>query len=299
MVARVTEAGPRPEVISSPANPRIKALLRLRGRRDRESAGLTLVDGLREIRRALDAGAAIEAAYVGPAATGDEGRGVRAALEGRGVPIVEVSAAVQARLAFGDRVEGIVVVVRTPSLDLDRLEVPAEPLVVVLEGVEKPGNLGAVLRTADGAGADALIAADPLADPWSPNAIRASLGTIFSVPTALASSEAACAWCRARGIRPIAARVDAPLVYTDVDLTGPVALVLGSEADGLTPTWDAPEVEPVRLPMLGIADSLNVSVAAAVLLYEARRQRDARAGGPREGRRPAMHARDHSPPSAR
>jgi TrmH family RNA methyltransferase len=144
---------------------------------------------------------------------------------------------------------------------------------VVLEGLEKPGNLGAVLRTADAAGADAVIAADPRTDLFNPNAIRASLGTIFTVPVAAAPSAAVRDHLAARGLRPVVARVDAELRYTDVDLRGPVALVLGGEAAGLTDTWSGPGVVPVRLPMLGVADSLNVSIAAAVLLYEARRQR--------------------------
>jgi RNA methyltransferase, TrmH family len=261
---------------SSTVNPRVKAVLRLRDRRGRDQTGLTLVDGIREIRRALAAGASIEEAYVGPSAVRGEGPVARAELAAAGVPLVDVSSAVEARLAFGDRVEGIVAVVRRPSLALDSLHLAPDPLVVVLEGLEKPGNLGAVLRSADGAGADALIVADPLADLFSPNAIRASLGTIFCVPSASGTVDEALAWCRARSIRPIAARVGADVVYTDADLTGPLAFVLGSEAEGLTAAWDRPEVESVGLPMHGIADSLNVSVAAAILLYEARRQRGAR-----------------------
>ncbi|HYM84969.1 MAG TPA: TrmH family RNA methyltransferase, partial [Candidatus Dormibacteraeota bacterium] len=137
-----------------------------------------------------------------------------------------------------------------------------------------PGNLGAVVRTADGAGADAVVAAGPLADPWNPNAIRASLGTIFTTPVAVASSEEAIAWCRSRSLRIVTARVDATRTYTDADLTGALAIVLGSEAAGLSGAWRGAGVESVRLPMRGVADSLNVSVAAAILLYEARRQRD-------------------------
>lgn len=278
--------GPPPSVISSTSNPRIRDVLRLRDRRGRAAAGLTLVDGLREVQRALDAGVAIELAYVGPAAARGAGPAVRDRLATAGIPIVEVGEAVEARLAFGDRVEGIVAVVRPPALGLADLRIPPSPLLVVLEGVEKPGNLGAVLRSVDGAGADGLIAADPLADLWSPNAIRASLGTIFGVPTAVATSDAVIAWCRERAIRLIAARVDATTTYTDADLTGPLALVLGSEATGLTDAWRRAGVEGVRLPMHGIADSLNVSVAGAVLLYEARRQRDAADAHGHDIRRP-------------
>lgn len=274
----MSSVGPPPgAILSSPSNPRVKSLVKLRQRRAREETGLTLVDGLREIRRALGAGVAVEAAYVGPSASRGDGPEVLLELTAANVPIIEVSKAVEARLAFGDRIEGVVAVVRTPAIGLDRLQVPAEPLVVVLERVEKPGNLGAVLRSVDGAGGHALIAADPLADLWSPNVIRASLGTIFTVPAAAADAEAVLEWCRARSIRLVAARVDAARTYTDADLTGPLALILGSEATGLTAAWHRPEVDAVRLPMHGVADSLNVSVAAAILLYEARRQRDASA----------------------
>ncbi len=186
-----------------------------------------------------------------------------------------VAAPVLDALAFGDRNEGVVATVRIPdhAFDLDRLRLPPDPLVVVLEGVEKPGNLGAVLRSADGAGADAVIAADPRADLFNPNAIRASLGTIFAVPVAAGGSAAVRDGLRAVGVALVAARVDALTAYTEVDLRGPVAIVLGSETAGLSDCWSGDATVPVRLPMLGVADSLNVSIAAAVLLYEARRQR--------------------------
>jgi TrmH family RNA methyltransferase len=143
----------------------------------------------------------------------------------------------------------------------------------VLESVEKPGNLGAVLRSADGAGLDALIAADLRTDLYNPNAIRASLGTIFTLPVAVADSRETLDWLRGRGLAIVAARVDGSVPYTEVDYRRPTAIVFGSEAEGLSEAWRAPDVTAVRLPMLGAADSLNVSAAAAVLFYEARRQR--------------------------
>jgi TrmH family RNA methyltransferase len=164
-------------------------------------------------------------------------------------------------------------VVAIPNHGLDALDVGPDPLVVVLEGVEKPGNLGAVLRSADAAGGDAVIVADPRTDLFNPNAIRASLGTMFTVPVAAGSSAQVRAWLDERGIAVVAARVGSILPYTDADLRGPVALVLGSEADGLTEAWTGDAVMPISLPMHGVGDSLNVSITAAVLLYEARRQR--------------------------
>ena len=203
-----------------------------------------------------------------------EARAAADDVERRVTDVVEVSEAVFAKLAFGDRSDGIVAIVRTGSTDLESLRLlPGTPLVVVVEGVEKPGNLGAILRTADGAGASGLIAADPLTDLYNPNAIRASLGAIFSLPIAAGSTPATLEWLTKRAITPIAARVDAAAPYTDVDMRGPVAFVLGSEATGLSNGWDDPRVTAVGIPMLGTVDSLNVSVAAAILLYEAVRQR--------------------------
>jgi TrmH family RNA methyltransferase len=259
--------------ITSAANPRIREAVRLRERRERARTGLTLVDGAREVARALDGGAEFVTAFVdGPAlAAADSNLAER--LRAASVPTTAVSSEVLAKLSFGDRSEGVVAVVRIPRRDLDGLVLPDDPLLVVVEGVEKPGNVGAILRSADGAGANGLIAADPRTDLYNPNAIRASLGTIFAVPVAEATSPATLDWLVAHGVRPVAARVDATLPYSDADLRGPVALVLGSEAHGLAETWNDPRVLGVRIPMAGIADSLNVSVAAAILLYEARRQR--------------------------
>jgi TrmH family RNA methyltransferase len=156
---------------------------------------------------------------------------------------------------------------------LGDLQLPPDPLLVVVEGVEKPGNVGAILRSADAAGASAVIAADPRTDVFNPNAIRASIGTIFALPVVAATADEARTWLRDRGIGPVAAVVEADTPYTSVDLTGPTAIVLGSEANGLTDAWRGDDVRAVHLPMAGVADSLNVSVATAILLFEAVRQR--------------------------
>ena len=265
---------PAPE-IASPSNPRIKAGARLRDRRRRAETGLTLVDGARELRRALDAGADVVEAFVcEPRLAGEDARAVLDALAAHAIQTTFATEAAFGKIAFGDRADGLVGVVRIPPMRLDDLAVPDEPLIVVVEAVEKPGNLGAVLRSADGAGVGALIAASPKTDLMNPNAIRASAGTIFSVPLASAPTEEVLDWLRRRSIRIVAALVDAEPLYTDADLTGPLAIAFGSEAAGLTDAWRTPGIGGLRLPMLGIADSLNVSVSAAVVLYEARRQRD-------------------------
>ena len=224
--------------------------------------------------RSTPASSVVEAYVCEPLLAGPDARQALDQLRAREIAPQPVSEAVFAKLAFGQRAEGLVAVVRIPSAALGDLALPERPLVVVLEAVEKPGNLGAILRSADGAGADALIAASPRTDLFNPNAIRASAGTIFSLPLAAGTTGEVLAWLAERGLRIVTARVDADRVYTDADLTGPLALVLGAEADGLSDAWRGPTVEAVRIPMLGMADSLNVSVSAAILLYEARRQRD-------------------------
>ena len=270
-------------VLESARNPRVRAAAELRDRRHRDRTGLTLVDGVREVGRALDAGIELVEVFVGPERLARDagGRALADRLGRMSIPVHPSGDAVLERIGFGERAEGVVAVARIPPLDLDRLELPADPLVVVLERVEKPGNLGAVLRSADGAGASAVLLADPLTDLFNPNAIRASLGTIFALPIASAPARAVLDYLLDAGIVPWAARVDARTIHTDAALVGPIALVLGSETHGLGPTWSDPRVQAVRLPMLGVADSLNVSIAAAVLLYEARRQRGTRPTLPR------------------
>ncbi|HEY3164681.1 MAG TPA: TrmH family RNA methyltransferase [Candidatus Limnocylindrales bacterium] len=259
--------------ITSLTNPRVKAAVRLRARRERETTGLTIVDGAREILRALDAGVRIETAFLAEDLIRTPDAEAAAERLRHRPTTIAVSPAVLAKVAFGERSDGVVAIVETPNADLADLRLPDDPLLVVLEGVEKPGNLGAVIRTADGAGAAAVIAADPLTDPFNPNAIRASLGTIFALPVVAASTADTIAWLADRGIKVVATIVDAPTAWTDADLTGPLAIALGNEADGLSAAWHDAAVTAISIPMRGIADSLNVSTAAAVVLFEAVRQR--------------------------
>lgn len=262
------------ESITSIHNPRVKAAGRLRERRGRERDGRFLIDGVREISRALDAGVtplevfACPELCASPAATDLLRR-----LSSTPATMLHVTPAVFAKLAYGERDEGLVVAAAVRSHELAQLTLPPQALVVVVEGVEKPGNLGAILRTADAAGASAVIAAGGVADFYNPNCIRASLGTVFSLPLAAAPAEETLAWLRRQGLRIFATRVDAREPYTAADFTGPAAIVLGSEDAGLTPQWHAEDVAAIRVPMHGIADSLNVSATAAILLYEAVRQR--------------------------
>lgn len=268
--------------ITSTRNPRLRAALGLRDRRERDRTGLTLVDGARETLRALDAGVALEAVFVCPELVhGEAGSALLTRLgthPGRRLEapeVVEIGRAAHDRLAYGQRGDGVVAVARVAQRTLAQLGLSATPLVAVLAAVEKPGNLGAILRSADGAGVDALLVADAATDLFNPNTIRASLGTLFSVPTVAAPAPEVREWLATHGLQVVVARVDGSSSYDAVDYRGPTAIVLGSEARGLGEAWSGGGVTAVHLPMLGLADSLNVAAAAAVLFYEARRQRGA------------------------
>jgi TrmH family RNA methyltransferase len=263
-----------PSVVTSTANPRVKAAARLRDRRTREATGLTIVEGGRELLRALAAGVRVREAFVcRDLVRSEDAETAIEHLRAARADVIEVGPTAFAKLAFGARTEGVLATVRVPSVEIADLDLPPEPLILVAEGIEKPGNLGAVFRSADGAGADAVVAASPRTDLFNPNAIRASLGTIFAVPFGSAPAAKVLAWLRLHEMRIVAARPGAALLATDADLRGRVAIVVGAEAEGLGDAWNEPDIEAVRLPMLGVADSLNVAASSAVLLYEARRQR--------------------------
>lgn len=263
-------------MITSPHNPRVKQAARLRDHDERRKERRILIDGAREILRALAAGVKLHELFVcRELCRSAEAQRLLEALPVAGAEVFEVSERVFARLAFGQRSEGVVAVAAVPEHRLEGIVLPENPLVAVLEGVEKPGNIGAVLRSADAAGVSALVLADPRTDLFNPNAIRASLGTIFSLPVAVATAGEVLAWLRAHRLQILAARVEGAALYTEIDYRTPAALVFGSEATGLSPLWCGDDVRAIRLPMLGTADSLNVSASAAVLFYEALRQRSA------------------------
>jgi len=263
-----------PPEITSPQNPRVKELARLRDARGRHRAGRFVIDGARELARAIASNFDLVEAYICPElCESSESREVLQALAARSIPTVRVSRAVFEKIAFGQRAEGVLAVANTPDCGLDRISLGPRAVIAVLVGVEKPGNVGAVLRSADAAGIAAVVVADSGTDLFNPNCIRASLGTIFQVPFATGTSPEVLAWLRRADVPIFAAQPEATLPYSDARLAGPAAIVLGSEATGLPDVWRTPGVTGIRLPMLGIADSLNVSVTAGVLFYEALRQR--------------------------
>jgi TrmH family RNA methyltransferase len=260
--------------ITSRQNPRIKEAARLRTGRGRQRQGRFIIDGAREIDRAMAAGIrAIEAYVCEELCNSPDAQAAVNAVKASGADMISVTPDVYAKLAFGDRQDGVIVVAETPIRRLSDVILGPTPLAAVLEGIEKPGNLGAILRSADAAGIDAVIVADSHTDLYNPNTIRASLGTVFRANVCVATTVETIDWLADRGMSIIAARPDADVLYTDADMRGRVAIVLGSEAGGLTDAWRGSNVTPVRLPMHGLADSLNVSTAAAVLFYEALRQR--------------------------
>lgn len=264
--------------ITSAANPRVKALLALRKRRTRDSGGVTLLEGLEETTLALTAGAAPRTLYLCPdLLTAPHARDAASALAGQdrdaGGEVVLLSRAVFERVAYREGPDGVLAVTATPGLALPDLTLPDRPLVLLAQGVEKPGNLGAMLRTADAAGVGAVLAADPVTDWGNPNVIRASKGTVYAVPVAATDTAQALAWLADRGVAVVATTPDADLLHTDVDYTGPVAVAVGAEKTGLTEAVVEAATHRVRIPMAGHADSLNVATSAAIVLYEAVRQR--------------------------
>lgn len=260
--------------ITSLHNPRVKAVIALRDARERRRRNQIIIDGIREIRRANEAGIPFQGVFFCPTLLGPQCSQLLKQIVGPQTELFEVTSRVFEQMSFGERRDGIIAVASAPQRALAELEAPdGSPLIAILEGIEKPGNVGAIVRSADGAGLTGVIAADLRTDLYNPNAIRASVGTLFSMPVVATEGPIARRWVTTHNLQVVAAKVGGNVLYDHVDFTQPTAIVLGNEASGLTTLWDQPEVIGVRIPMLGMADSLNVSVAAAILFYEAQRQR--------------------------
>ncbi len=261
--------------LTSPSNPKIKYVVKLRTCSFREESGEMIVEGFRECRRALDNGYRPHAIFHCPELylkNENEPELVDDCAE-RGAEVYTCSKAAFLKMAYKDRPDGLLMVGPHVSRRLDQLKLPPNALVIVTEAIEKPGNLGTILRSADAANASAVIVCDRTTDIHNPNVVRASTGTMFSVPIVEASSEEALDWLKAHGFKILAATPHAEKLHFEVDLTGNVALAVGAEQYGLTARWMDHADLRVRIPMLGLADSLNVSAAATILVYEAVRQR--------------------------
>lgn len=253
-------------LLSSAQNPRIKTLLQLEQKSsERRRTGLFVVEGQRELRHCLAAGLEVESLYW-----------CRELVSADFAPTArsyEVSRGVYEKIAYRGSTEGVVAVVRERRLSLDDLPVKKHPLIVVLERVEKPGNLGAILRSADAAGADAVVVCDPLTDLYNPNLIRSSIGAVFTVPCVACTTDECIAYLRRHDIRILTAQLQDSHPYYHTDMTRGTAIVMGAESTGLTDTWRCAADAHICIPMLGQLDSLNVSVSTAILLFEAVRQR--------------------------
>ena len=260
--------------ITSRQNERVKEAAKLRSSRHRSKQGRFLIDGARPIARAVEAGIEIAEAFICQELTDSPAGQQASSLLAEAASVCSsVSPDVYGKLAFGENDDGMVAVAVTPTRNLAQLEIPANPLIAVLEGLEKPGNVGAILRTADAAGVDAVIVADGGTDLFNPNTIRASTGTVFASNVCAATTEQTIRQLRQWKLPVIATLPDAAQLYTEIDYRQGAAIVLGSEGWGLSRQWTADDIHRVSLPMMGMADSLNVSATAAVLFYEALRQR--------------------------
>lgn len=271
--------------ITSLQNPRVKRVVALQQKSsERRKAGLFVVEGQRELKHCVEAGYVVDAVYYCPELlyAGDREDLHRSNADVdveellAAAPLrYEVSAAVYGKIAYRGGTEGIMATVRPRTLSLDEL-LPTDghrPVFMVLESVEKPGNLGAILRSADAAQADGVIVCDPLTDLYNPNLIRSSVGATFTVPTVACSSEECIAWLKAHDVQILTAQLQDSRLYYDTDMKRATAIVMGTEATGLTAQWREAADAHIRIPMLGRLDSLNVSVSAAILLFEAVRQR--------------------------
>lgn len=254
--------------ITSLQNPRVKHLVKLReDKKQRQKDGMILVEGYDELTLALACGFQPQTLLSAPELASQT-------LTVPNAEIVTVSRAVFEKISYRDNPDGWLGLFPMPTSNLDGLKLSANPLVIVAESVEKPGNLGAILRTADAAHVDALLVCDPRVDVWNPNVIRASRGAVFAVPVVEVRSPEALSWLRSRKMRVLAATPSAEEMYTNVNMQGPLAIAVGTEDEGLTDFWLQNSDLRVKIPMTGKVNSLNVSIAAALMTYEAVRQRN-------------------------
>jgi len=264
-------------IITSTQNAKVKHVVALQQKSaQRRKEGLFVVEGRRELMHCLEAGYEIAECFVLDKLADLADIADLAPLGSLESLVSLVSPQVYEKMAYRGSTEGVIAVVRERQRSLDDLQLSASPLIIVLERVEKPGNLGAVLRSADAAKADAVIICDPLTDLYNPNLIRSSIGAIFSVPCVACSSEDCIAFLKARGIQILTAQLQDSSLYYDTDMLRGTAIVMGTESTGLTEVWRQAADAHIRIPMLGQLDSLNVSVSAAILLFEAVRQRNSK-----------------------
>jgi TrmH family RNA methyltransferase len=255
--------------ITSLQNTTVKYIVKLReDKRQRQKDGVMLVEGHDELVLALSSGLKPQSLLTAPEL-------VSRSIEIPSADMTTVTRAVFEKISYRDNPDGWLGIFPIPKTSLEDLELSASPLVIVAESVEKPGNLGAILRTADAAHVDALLVCDPRVDLWNPNVVRASRGAVFTVPTVEVDSSSALDWLKSKGIRVLAATPSAEILFTNIDLKQPTAIAVGTEDEGLTDFWMDNADLKVLIPMMGRVNSLNVSIATALITYEAVRQRSA------------------------
>ena len=261
--------------ISSLTNPRIKNVVKLRQRSHRDKSNRMLIEGYREIKRAIDNGHSVEELFHCEAMfQGENNAKLLEECKAKGATIIRCPANVFQKMSYRDRPDGLLVVAPQVQMHLKDLVLTPNPFIVIAEAIEKPGNLGTILRSSDAAGVDAVIVCDRCTDINNPNVVRASVGTLFSLPVIETNSTDVIAWLKANNIQAVATTPHTDKIYSDVDLTQGVAVVVGTEQYGLSKTWLKASELKVRIPMLGQADSLNVASATTILLYEVVRQRN-------------------------
>lgn len=263
------------KIVRSTTNPGVKAVVKLRNARARRQTQLFPVEGYRELRRALEGGIEIEQLWFCPDLyLGENEAEIVESAGERGAEAIEVARDPFEKMSYRDRPEGLLAVCRFFDTSLEHIALSDRPLVLVVESIEKPGNLGTMIRAAGAAGADCVIIADPTTDVFNPNVVRSSIGMCFLVPIAVASTDEAIGWLRASDVKIVAATPDAAVAHWDADLREPAGIVIGSEQYGLSRAWREASDQEVRIPMPGEAiDSLNAAASAAILLFEAVRQR--------------------------
>jgi TrmH family RNA methyltransferase len=256
-------------MITSPQNERIKHLVQLQQKSSlRRQEGLFVVEGRRELLHCINADYEVKTIFVD-----NQKDDALLDIDSKNAEIIEVSPKVYEKIAYRESTEGVVAIVKARKKTLQDFAQKEHPLYVVIEAVEKPGNLGAILRSADAAGVDGVIVCDPLTDLYNPNLIRASIGAIFTVPTVVCTSEECIAWLKENKIQILTAQLQDSNLYYDIDMKKATAIVMGTEATGLTQQWRKAADKHIRIPMCGKLDSLNVSVSSAILMFEAIRQR--------------------------
>ncbi|HMP89590.1 MAG TPA: RNA methyltransferase [Kiritimatiellia bacterium] len=263
-------------IISSAQNPRIKEVVKLRKRGHRDTHSRIIIEGYREVRRAVENKWPVSVLfYCREHFLGENEDELLAMCRTADMELITCTPPVFEKIAYRDRPEGLLALGAPVAGTLADIHLPANPLVVIAEAIEKPGNLGSLLRSADAAGVHAVIVCDPRTDINNPNVVRSSVGTLFTLPVVQVDAAEALAWCRAKNLAVLAATPEGNLEYTDADMKQGVAIVVGTEKFGLSERWMNGADLRVRIPMLGKIDSLNVSCAATILLFEAVRQRRA------------------------